>query len=335
MRNHLSFALVASAFIASIVGCSKQNFQIQDQQQSFSQVQAYNNKVDIVILVDTSESTSDYRQKFANQVPEFLGTLDKSGMDYHIATVTTDLNVLRDGGKFLGVPKYLTPQTPNVVAELQARMVYLLKSTTPRANSEQGLESFRRALTPATLAKDAPDFIRKDALMVLIFVSDEDDVSYDEASSKLISTKAYIDFFEKLKPKFPTGARAWIAHFVGITSLNDCGGIRANPFLEVGTRYIDLVLETGGSADTICTATLADAVSKIRVQIVQLLSDYYLTKKPVVDSLRVYLNGAVVPKNDQNGWSYKSDKNMIRFNGGAIPGVFDAIKVDFTPIDAS
>lgn len=46
---------------------------------------------------------------------------------------------------------------------------------------------------------------------------------------------------------------------------------------------------------------------------------FVLTTKPKADTLKVEVNGVVVPKSDSNGWSYISAENRIVFNGAAQP----------------
>ena len=71
--------------------CNKQQFVVPEESKSFEQAVTYNNKVDIVLMVDNSSSMDIYQNKLANQVPEMLSALDQVGMDYQIVVVTTDM----------------------------------------------------------------------------------------------------------------------------------------------------------------------------------------------------------------------------------------------------
>ncbi len=301
-------------------GCSQQNFQMQDQQQSFSQVQAYNNKVDLLLVMDTSSSMVKYRQRFANQIPQLISKLNASQMDYRIGVTTTDLAIQGSGGKLVGSPKVLTQSTPNLVSTLQDRINFI----NPGSPDEMGLESVRRLLD-----KEGSALVRPDGFFVIIFLTDENDYSYDQ--SGYIPTANYIKYLDSYKPFFPSGLRGWVAHLIGVHNfdeMNNCGTV------EVGVRYMDLVQPTGGKAEPICSGKMEVMVENIRVQIVQLLSDYYLNRKPRKETIRVMVRGELVREDPTNGWQYDATLNRVRFNGSSIPGVYDSISVQFTPLDA-
>lgn len=323
MRGRLFFReLLALQVVLGVfnLGCSQQKFQMQNQTQSFSQVQAYNNKVDILLVMDTSSSMMRFRDQLAEQIPTFISQLNSTQMDYRIGVTTMDLQPGGSGGKLLGSPKVLTQNTPGLILLLQERIRFAL----PGSIDEMGLESVRRVLDV-----EGDSFLRSDSLLVNIFLTDEDDYSSDTRS--FIPVSRYIEDLDRRKPRFQSGVRSWVAHLIGIDSFQEMLNCRA---AEVGSRYVELVNASNGQLAPVCSGRMSQMVENIRVQMLQLLSDYYLPKRPVLASLRVSVRGQDVPRSQSNGWDYDSGANKIRFFGSWIPGVYDSISVQFTPVDA-
>lgn len=98
---------------------------------------------------------------------------------------------------------------------------------------------------------------------------------------------------------------------------------------------MEVVNYSGGISGSLCGTDLYRSVSTIKARIIQILTDYKLDRKPRVDTIRVYVAGIEVPKNDVNGWSYIASSNLIRFNGTAVPGAEQGIRVDFLPEEAN
>jgi hypothetical protein len=75
-------------------------------------------------------------------------------------------------------------------------------------------------------------------------------------------------------------------------------------------------------------------VTHIKARIIQVLTDYKLTRKPDLATVRVYANNQLVPHDATNGWDYIADGNLIRFYGSWIPASDVVIRVDFKPATA-
>lgn len=323
-KMHKVFSLLVLATAAVLASaCSSQKFAIPDEGQSFNQVNTYNNKVDIVLMVDNSSSMLQYQTKLANEIPGMISYLDQLGMDYNVVVTTTDVRTGGNGSKFIGTPKVLNRSVPDMVNVLKNRIL----AGQTGSDLEQGLVSVMNALSPSYLSTQGAGFLRDDAMLVLIFLSNEDDYSAGTAQS-------YIDYFDKLKPPFSTGSKAWVANFLGVLDLSSqC--TTTQDYKEPGLRYMGLADASGGIKGSICNTTLAQAVQNVQVRIIQLLTDFYLGRLPRPETIRVYVNGALVAQDATNGWSYDASKNMIRFNGKSIPGIHDSIRVDFTPAEAT
>ena len=326
MKNFGSH-LLKFALYASLVSCSdKVNFALPPSSDNFAQNVTYNNKVDILWILDNSSSMLKHQQNLSAQIPDLVSKLNSLKMDYHMAVVTTSMGgVSPDGGRFIGSPKYVTASTPDLVNVLKNKMIV----GEAGSNNERGLESMAASLATSYLNNEGKGFFREDALLVVIALSDEDDKS---AVSDPVSV--YASFLDSIKKPWLDGSRSWVFNFVGVlpTSTN-CKTF--NDYAEAGLTFIDLVNFSGGAKESICNSNLSLAVGNIRSRIYQILTDFKLSKKPIVDTIVVMINGQLIPRSTTNGWEYLEATNAIRFYGSVVPAADASIKVDFKPSEAN
>ena len=318
MNFHIQVALWLLAGLM-LAACNKQEFGLPATSQNFAASITYNNKVDIVLMMDNSSSMIQYQNKFSSQVSAMVNNLNSTGLDYHIAVVTTDMRTGGNGGKFIGSPAYVSNSTPNLVSTLQSHIAVGQLGS----DLERGLDSVRAALQPAYLAGAGRGFLRDDALLAIVILTNEDDYSSD-------STSSYEDFFDMLKPNFNNSTKGWILNFVGVVSLTAACSTTAD-YKEPGLRYMELADYTGGVKASVCDSSLAAAISNVHVRIVEILSEYPLKSVPNISTISVSLNGVSVPHDATNGWTYDSVANTIHFHGSYQPGVSDNVQVHYTP----
>lgn len=310
---------------ALLLGCGKQEFAVPDASIDFASSVTYNNKVDVILMVDNSSSMTQYQNKFADQVPAMLSSLDRLGMDYNFVVVTSDMRSGGSGGMFVGSPKVLKKSTPNLSTLLRARV----QQGQTGSDLERGLQSIQSVLSPSYLANEGAGFLREDALLAVIALSNEDDYSSGSVNS-------HIDFFEALKPKFKGTTQAWLVNFIGVPNLSSsCSTALDGNYKEPGLRWIDLASYSGGTVQAICDTSLAYAVDNVRKRIVEIMTDYHLGRRPKIETIVVRKNGMLVPQSPTNGWQFLPDTNAVRFYGDAVPGADDKISVDFSPMDAT
>lgn len=326
MRN-FNQHLILIASLLTMTACNKQQFVVPQESTSFEQSVTYNNKVDVVLMVDNSSSMDLYQNRLANQVPDMIDALDHVGMDYQIVVVTTDMRASGNGGKFIGTPRVLTNGSANLKSLLTARV----KQGTGGSDLERGLLSVKTALSPAYLTTAGKGFLRNDALLAVIALSNEDDSSDGNLDD-------YKNFFNQLKPNLKTAfgdSRQWMVNFIGVPNLqSSCSTSLDGVYKEPGQRWIDLANYTGGAVEPICDTSLAQAVTNIRQRIVQVLTDFHLGREPQIKSISVKINGQVVPESKENGWEYVADGYIVRFHGNAVPTATDKISVDYQPASA-
>lgn len=319
MKNTVGLLIVGALLAA---GCSKHSYSLPATSQDFGQTVTYNNKVDVVMMIDNSSSMDLYQNKLANEVPAMVANLNSLGMDYRIVVVTSDMRTGGNGGVFVGSPKVLSKGNPSLVSLLTSR----IKNGSGGSDLERGIESIRSVLSPSYLAGEGAGFLREDALLAIIALSNEDDYSSG-------STQSFADFLETVKPPFTNYTKAWVVNFIGVPSMDSMCSSGLD-YKEPGLRWMDLATKSQGRVESICNSSLSFAVENVKKRIIEIITDFKLGRKPVLETIKVYLNGSLIPQSTVNGWEYIEDGFLIRFHGTAVPGADVRIKVDFTPAEA-
>lgn len=318
-----------------LISCQEgQQFALQEQSQVFDQSALYNNKVDVVFMVDDSSSMSDHQNRLSSTIPDLISKLLSLKLDLHIAVVTSNMagnlnGKPADGGTFIGSPRYLTNSTANLVSVLSAR----IKVGEGGSNNERGMESLVTALSAPYIINEGVGFLRQDAYLVMIALTDEEDNSVVPGGSSQALTY-YEHFFDQLKPQTVTGVKNWTMNVIGKLSLSaPCSSFSASG--SVSEPYMSLATYSGGIKTSLCTNDLTNAVANIKARLIEIITDYRLNKIPNISTIRVLLNGASVPRSTANGWDYISSINAIRFYGSYIPKADANVRVDFTPDSAN
>lgn len=207
-------------------------------------VQAPLPAVDVLFVVDGTASMDQELDALGSGVEELLGTLDGHGLDWHIGVVAADASGPW-AGWLLGTPYVLTSAHPSPVQAFAERL--------PRGSTggEQGLAAAVRALQEGGPTGANAGFLRADARLQVVFVSDADD------HSDALLDDPTNDFLAELE--LAGGAQASASALVGDAP---AGCTSANGSAQPGVRYFDVVRATEGQAGSICsidfTALLQD-----------------------------------------------------------------------------
>ena len=326
MRSWL-LSLVVAALSMMQNGCGNgaaTSFEIDSTSESFGQKVLYNNKVDIVMIVDNSTSMQQHQKRLSQQMPNMVAALQALRMDYRIVVITTSMGSGGDGGAFRGTPSVLTNFTPNLTSALSERV---LQGETGK-DLERGFESLQTVLSADYLSTDGVGFLREDALLAIVELSDEDD-------SSGVSASTLANYLDSLKPAGKDGRKSWIFNFIGV--LDDSSACRTfNDFSSPGLKQMTLAHLAGGSQESICSSNLTSAVTNIKARIVQILTDFTLAEKPVVSTIAVLVNGVQIPQDELNGWTYvlEGTRHLVRFHGTSVPPADADIRINYTPAKA-
>ncbi len=248
MRNSLRNLAISSLSVAALVGCNEHllaplgDTLVSVQIETSPRLES--NAVDILWVVDDSPSMREEQVELGARFDEFITALADLQADFHMAVITTDRN---DGGLFQTEPGPLqslrcedTPPELEYCENLRfdepflQGTDYLVSAGDPSQGFEigqlaqdfrciasagdcggafeRGLETLELALGD-DLGPANAGFLRDDAFLVVIFLTDEDDCSNNDAFSitqdndcyaletrdSLVPVQSYYDYLVDLK----------------------------------------------------------------------------------------------------------------------------------------
>jgi hypothetical protein len=318
----------------------------------------------VLWIIDDSGSMAPRQENLARNFQAFINEFTRNAIDYRIAVTTTD--IFKEAGRFVGSPSILNPQTPSVINTFATNV----RVGTNGSPFEIGMEAAHLAIEgqktanaakvaqcKAACSTSAPAcpsdcetktefaFLRNDAYLYLIFVSDEDDKSSQDV-------RYFYRYFETAKGIGNDGT-VTTAAIMGDVPTNGCG---ATP----GTKYKALSDLTGGEVGSICDANFSATLKKLANNAVGLKRKFALQAKPNLQTLKVTLtypcnvaadviascasvtrdqcmgnpadslNLVCTPKQGApDGWTYEATNNVIFFEGESVPGLSAEIDLQY------
>jgi hypothetical protein len=163
-------------------------------------------EVDLLFVVDTSDSLLEERPRLAKQVPSFIQKL-KSDTDYRIAVMLAHGGASNYSGRLYsasGSSKVLNPKTSSL-QNIQLQLENTLRNTradVDEANGEMPTYSFLRSLETDRLAEiRGQGFYRDNAALSVIFVSDENDICYSPKAHGYTTFPDYVPSAQNTEDK--------------------------------------------------------------------------------------------------------------------------------------
>lgn len=153
-------------------------------------VQEIRRSVDVLLVVDNSCSMIDEQIKLGSNFDAFIEEFVNAQVDYQIGVTTTDMVDPLHKGRLQGETKLITSDM--AFEEASAVFADNVHVCATGSGFEKGLDAARSALTEPVLSEENAGFLRSDAALAIVFVSDEDDLSVDPVGD-------YLDFFFGLK----------------------------------------------------------------------------------------------------------------------------------------
>jgi hypothetical protein len=292
-------------------------------------------RVDVLFVVDNSGSMMEEQQSLGQNFAAFLSAANQASVDYRIGVTTTGLDSSPGGwsecpggaqggenGRLFPVdnsrPRVITPSTPN------AASIFAANTRVGVCHwNEQGLDAAHRALSdPLMYNQDDPrtaqgndgngGFLREDAKLAIIFLSDEEDFSSQPVSF-------YETYFLALKGN--DKSKLSINAITGPMDLSTCPTSSSS-----GSRYMRLAEATGGVVESICTPNWAASLEKLSNSAFGPNRRFTLSEEPA-DSTRIVVtvDGVQVT----TGWQYEAGSNSILFERTAAPPPGSLIEVTY------
>ena len=248
------------------------------------------NKADILFVVDNSCSMAEEQSDLSSNAQDFVDTLVAAGTDFQISVITTDS------------PEPVVSVITSDVFGAGKDLSDAVMVGTSGYHLEMGQEMAKSSLGPGGALEKG--FVRKDATLSIVVISDEDDYSP-------LTEVEYYDFFASIKEE----DLFFFHSVVGV-------GLYPGCTVEVGDRYLDQSLYTGGSSLDICAAWGA-SLTTLANPVYIIPSIYPLTKPAIPSTVEVYLDGYPVSK----GWYYDSSVNAVYFTDISVISGEDSLHV--------
>ena len=281
-----------------------------------------NPQADILFLVDNSCSMRDEQTSLANNFRDFIEYAQREAIDYRIAIVPLD-NAVAGFGEFVGNPadRVITPQTmPDPISVFQSNVNLGAVGPGP----EMGLEAAYAALTPPLLTTRHSGFLRRDAVLSLIVVSDQPDLSSTRTSRSL-------DFYHSFLLSIKGFDRPNAMSFSSIVGpeTGTCQGPGGSAW--PGPRYREMSRRTGGIVQSICTSDWGRALENLSTVAFGFRTEFFLTSTPVQSSIEVRLNGTILPavSGQVLNWSYLAGQNAVGFSPFSAPEPGSVIEITY------
>jgi len=315
--------------VALLTGCgSEQN--LFEQKRTDNWEQAGNNQVDVLFVIDDSASMAQEQDVLIAGFSSFAGRLEASGTDFHLGVITTSFDYdSPDRGVLIGDPPFLTAEDDYEAAFVERATVGILGS-----DKEKGLEAAAFALHPLMNLPGGRNegFVRANAKLLIVFVSDEEDCSDKGVlegqppsdcylqSQLLPPVTEYITELRELKD------RPDLVQVGAIVATEDSACDNVFP----GQRYITTALLTGGLVGDICQSDWSGILGELGLNASGVLTSFQLSAAAVPDTLTVYVDEDEVVEDALQRWTYDPQTWFITFSDDAVPARGSVIAASYT-----
>jgi len=290
-------------------------------------------KVDILLVVDDSCSMQEEQEAVGEGFDAFVEFFELADVDYHIAVTTTDMrepgvDVPQDPddpggeqGRLVGSPPYITPDTPNASESFRDAVEV---GAWQYAGVERGLDAALAALGGPLVDSVNAGFLRDDALLSILFVSDEEDASGQPVTH-------YVNRIRELKgqrERDAVNAGALVGYNVETGEAEDCNGGLVGGGAIGGDRYVRFVELMGGEVASICDDDFTEIIARMGLLSSRLQEEFELSRRPKPDTIQIQLSlddddttGEDIPMEGLDdgfyAWEYVADEEaetwVVRF----------------------
>ena len=297
-------------------------------------------KTDVIWIIDNSGSMSDKQDFLGQNAHTFINKATATGNDFQVAVIPIEWSGTADTGfphkadsssaypgadinpgEFFGKPQVIRPTDANPGDELEKNFKI---GNCCADTAESGLEAGKAALTNPLISdpsKPNSTFVRPDAKLALIVLSDEE----DQGASQ--SVQYYTDLFQQLKGAKNTQLFAFHA-IVGDVP-DGCqatvGGVTIAA--EAGKRYQEAVTRTSGIFRSICSTDWGKIADDIGLDAFAPRLQYFLTRTCDTSTLKVKVSGTLQAIGID--FDYDAPSNSIVFKASSAPPPGATIVADY------
>ena len=252
-------------------------------------------KVDLLFVIDDTPSMAGEQVALAEDFARLGSGLDNAGVAWHVGAVGSTLDG-PEPGWLRGDPWLITTNTPDRESALRDLVQVGTEGIGPRA----GLAAATEALALAEPGGPNAGFRRSDAVLHVVFVSDEDDAS-DEVFDDPVS------------------------HFgaVLVEQSSEDAAARSSALIDQADRYEEVVLASDGVLMSIRAVDFQPLLVDLGHASIAYRTRFALRETPTEDSLQV-----VIDRPYEGSWLVDYDEATLEFD---VPPPPDAvISVEYT-----
>jgi hypothetical protein len=275
---------------------STQQNELSQQTEEFLQNTSVKKKVDILWVIDNSGSMQNDQKRLADNFQTFIHEFLDRGLDFQMGITTTDAT-MRGDGKRVGNSQQLNADwSSKNEGKFIRDFKRLINVGTKGSPKEMGISSSVRFLQRyANLNND--EFVRDDAFLVIIYLSDEEDQSP-------LSVQHYANLIKGYKAN-PSDIKVY--------SITTDMSIM-NQWETVGHRYMAMADIFGGIKSDI-KKDFYPVLRDMGLSIANLLDSFALAGLPHNDELEVIVDGVI----QETGYIYDNQTRTVRFDESSMP----------------
>jgi hypothetical protein len=315
--------------VSVAVGCGSER-NLFDQVQTDTWAQAPTDEVDILWVIDDSGSMAEEQASLIAGFASFAQQLDESGTRFQIGVITTSFDYTDpDRGVLIGEPPILTPAD-------DYRTLFPQRTTVGTAGSdkEKGLEAAVFALHPTMTLEGGPNqgFVREDAQLLVVIVSDEEDCS-DEGVLEGQPPEACYTQMDELPP---------VQHFLedlqglkddsALVQVGAIVGLDQGACVDVypGQRYMAAAALTGGVIGDICETQWNTMLTDLGLVATGISTRFQTSRAAKPETLEVHVDDTPVAADATDGWTYDEATWFLEFHGASVPPRGSSVTATYT-----
>ncbi|TNE86864.1 MAG: hypothetical protein EP330_19840 [Deltaproteobacteria bacterium] len=266
--------------------------------------------VDVLFVVDNSCSMQDEQNSLTSNFPTFIDAfLGMDGLNYHVGVVSTDMDDNNHSGRLReanGV-RWLEQNTPDPYGTFNSMALL----GTNGSGDEKGNLAMYAALTEPLLSGYNAGFLRPEAALAVVIISDENDDS--NIDNPGISPSEAITFLQGIKPD-----PAMVSYSTIVGELpNGCATTD-----EPGIGYHEVRDAIGGINASICSANWAQVLDDLAENAASLRREFFLDDLPVPSSIQVWVieqDGTRVDLVNGQDFTYNAQRNSVQLTNYTPP----------------
>lgn len=292
-------------------------------------VNSNNNLVDTLIVIDNSGSMNYEQLNMAHRFENFIDKL--SGLNWQLGIITTDTRTdsinaeLKDGRLLLfsGLNKHYITSQDDLASVKIAFAGTIQRKANEGSGNEQGIlatyRAIERALDSSTTSNPNIGFIRPEATLAVIVVTDADE------TGKLTSKSLPENLIQLVQTKYPEKNFKFNSIIVKPNDINcknnktvytnSLNVLATNSNETYGTRYSQLSELTAGIVGDICAEDYGDQLSQIGQSTYDQIKEFTLDCSPIDSNQDGQMDVTVTDSiNQKILTNYIVEKNRIQFD---------------------